>query len=200
MGGGTVVLVLNRRPGESVLIEGDLVITVLSARERAVWLKVAGPEIARPLLLGVSAVSTNETRLEIAAPIAATVDESGVCVELAGPDHPAVASRTTLSLVLLAGNRVNVGAKLEVGVAPSEHGHPCLVLGGPAIGPELRVACIRPAGSCVRLGVDAPGRRVYRMELWEALVAANQAAAGAEDDLFEFTLSQVPAETVGVNP
>ncbi len=73
-------------------------------------------------------------------------------------------------------------------VAPAEsrttdHSRPYLVLGGPAIDTELKIAFIRPVGNSVRLGVDAPGRRIYRKELWEALVAANRAALGADGDL-----------------
>lgn len=191
------MLVLNRRPGESVLIEDDLVVTVLSARESTVWLRVLSPKITLPFLLGVSAISPTETRLEIGAPISATFDEHGARVEVGGPDHPSVAAKTTLSLVLRPGHRLNVAALLEVGVAPSERGHPCIVLGGPAIGPEVRVACIRPVRSCVRLGIDAPGRRVYRMELWEALVAENQAAAGTDDDWSD--LRSVEEKTVGAS-
>lgn len=183
MEGRFFVLVLNRRPGESILVEDDIDISVLRGGNESMWLRIASPKIAPSVLLGATAVSTSELRLEIGAPRKAWIDEEGVHVEVAEGAHPAVAGHATISFFCRPGQIAKVGAGLELGVGPTERGHTCLTLDGPAIGVQIRLALIRLSKSCVRLGVDAPGRRVYRKELWEALVAANTAAAGTGDDL-----------------
>jgi sRNA-binding carbon storage regulator CsrA len=173
------VLVLNRRRGESIYVEEDIDICVLRSTHQAVWLRIAGERIAPPLLLGATALSSEEVRLEIGAPLRAHVDGHEVRIEVASPGQLSVAAHATLSFHCRPGHVAKVGGDLEVGVGPTEHGHPSLTLGGRVIGTHLRLALIRLSTSCVRLGIDAPGRRVYRKELWDALVATNTASADA---------------------
>ncbi len=179
------MLVLNRRPGESILVEGGLVLSVLRVANQVVWLKIAGETIAPPVLLGVTAVSHEELRLEIGAPLRAWVDEDGVRVEVASGGHLSVVKHATLSFLCRPGHVARVGEGLELWVEPTERGHPALTLAGPAVGAQVRLAMIRLTKACARIGVDAPGLRVHRKELWEELVAANTAAAGTSDDLAE---------------
>ena len=177
------MLVLNRRPGESIHVEGDIDISVLRATHESVWLRIAGERIAPSVLLGVTALSPVELRLELGAPLRAWVDDHEVRIEVAGHGHLSAVTHATFSFLCRPGQAARVGEGLELGVEPTEHGHPCLLLGGEAVGASLRIALIRMAKSCVRLGIDAPGLRVHRKELWEALVAANTAAAGTAGDL-----------------
>ena len=177
------MLVLNRRPGESIYVEGDIDISVLRATHQSVWLRIAGERIAPSVLLGATVLSPEELRLEVGAPRRAWVDDQGVRVEVAGHGHLSVVTHATFSFLCRPGQAATVGEDLQLGVGPTEHGHPCLLLGGEAVGAPLRLALIRLANSCVRLGIDAPGLRVHRKELWEALVAANTAAAGTGNDL-----------------
>lgn len=177
------MLVLNRRPGESIVVEGDLDISVLRGANHVVWLRIAGKRIAPSVLLGVTAISPEELRLEIGAPLRARVDERGVSVEVAGSGHLSVVRRATLSFLCRPGHVAEVGDGLELSVEPTERGHPALTLAGPAVGAQVRLAMIRLTKTCARIGVDAPGLRVHRKELWEELVAANTAAAGTGDDL-----------------
>jgi len=177
------VLVLNRRPGESILVEEGIDICVLQAGTDSLFLRIAAPRVDPSVVLGATAVSTRELRLQIGAPSKAWIDEDGVHVEVAGGGHPATAGHATLSFSCRSGLVARVGEGLELGVGPTERGHPCLTLDGPAVGVQVRLALIRLSKSCVRLGVDAPGRRVYRKELWDAVVAANTAAAGTGVDV-----------------
>ena len=177
------MLVLNRRPGESIYVEGDIDISVLRATHQAVWLRIGGERIAPSVILGATALSAEELRLEVGAPLRAWVGDHEVRIEVASRGHLSVEKHATFSFHCRPGQVAKVGEGLELGVGPTERGHPCLTLGGEAVGAQLRLALIRLARSCVRLGIDAPGLRVYRKELWEALVAANTAAAGTGGDL-----------------
>ncbi len=177
------MLVLNRRPGESIFVEGDIEIAVLRATHQAVWLRIAGARIAPAVLLGATALSAEELRLEVGAPLRAWVDDHEVRIEVASRAHLSAAKHATFSFHCRPGQVAKVGGGLELGVGPTERGHPCLTLGGEAVGVQLRLALIRLARSCVRLGIDAPGLRVYRKELWEELVTVNTAAAGTGGEL-----------------
>jgi sRNA-binding carbon storage regulator CsrA len=170
------VLVLNRRQGESIVVEGCVVVRVLSVKGRTVWLQIA-PRDHPTLVLAAAVHSPDTMRLEIAAPSSYMSDDGGIRVELAQSVHAAAQARATVSFLCGARQRVSVGDRIELAVSPSDREHPNLALRGSAIGDELRLALIRPIGNCIRIGVDAPGRRVYRKELWEALVAENTAAA-----------------------
>ena len=177
------MLVLNRRPGESIYVEGDIDICFLRATHQTVWLRIAGGRITPSVLLGATALSAEELRLEVGAPIRAWVDDHEVRIEVANRGHLSVETHATFSFLCRPGQVAKVGEGLELGVGPTERGHPCLTLGGEAVGAQLRLALIRLARSCVRLGIDAPGLRVYRRELWEAVVASNTAAAGTQGGL-----------------
>lgn len=177
------MLVLNRRPGESIVIEHGIHLTVLSVTDRKVWLFLEAPGVDPPVRVSATAVSDEEARLEIGAPAAIAVDGDQITVEVGGEGHPAMATQATFSLNRSVGQSVAVGDGLRLGIGSVAKGNPCITIEGPSIGSGLRITLIRPAGSYVRIGVEAPERRVYRKELWDDMVAANQAAAGEDDDL-----------------
>jgi sRNA-binding carbon storage regulator CsrA len=77
---------------------------------------------------------------------------------------------------------VEIGEDLWVAIASISKGNPCVTFGGKAIGDPFSITLIRPAGSYVRLGVDAPNRRVYREELWD-FVQAGEAKEPRDDGL-----------------
>ncbi|MGH9088509.1 MAG: carbon storage regulator [Acidimicrobiales bacterium] len=177
------MLVLNRRPGESIIIEHGINLTVLSVTDRKVWLCIEAPGVEPPVRVSASAVSDDAARLEVGAPTAITMDGDRIAVAVGGEGHPALSAQATFSLNRSVGQSVTVGDGLVVGIGSVAKGNPCVTLEGPKIGTGLRITLIRPAGSYVRIGVEAPDRRVYRKELWDDMVAANKAAAGEDDDL-----------------
>lgn len=180
------MLVLNRHFGESIIIEGGVTITVLSAENRTVWLRVAGEKLSPSLLVGACCTSSVSMRLSIGAPLSMVIDEPGVRVQLAGQDHPSRRSQAVVSFYRTSGEEVLLSNGAVLRVKGTEHEHPNLVLSGDPLGGEISLAFIRPVGSWIRLGVDAPQRRVYRKELWEEIVASNSAALDEEDDLANF--------------
>ena len=177
------MLVLNRRPGESIVIERGIHLTVLSVTDRKVWLCIEAPGVEPPVRVSATAISEEEARLEIGAPTALGLHGDDIRVEVGGEGHPALATQATFSLNRTVGQSLSVGDGLQVGIGSVAKGNPCITLDGPTIGSGVRITLIRPAGSYVRIGVEAPDRRVYRKELWDDMVTANQAAAGEDDDL-----------------
>lgn len=174
------MLVLNRRPGESIIIERDISVRVDSASDRKAWLCVEAPGVDTPVRLAASVVAEDEVRFEVGAPASVSFDADGVRVEVGDASHPASAAQATIALNLRAGQSVAIGDGLRVGIGPMNRSNPCVSLEGPLMGSDVRITVIRQVGSYVRLGVDAPGRRVYRKELWDEVVGANQAAAGED--------------------
>lgn len=187
------MLVLNRHFGESIIIEGGISVTVLSAKDRTVWLKVEGDVLYPPLFLGALGTSPTSMRLSIGSPLSMLVAEAGIRVALASGDHPSRPSQTLVSFECRTGDEVFVDNGIVLGVKATEHEHPNLILSGESLGEAVALAFIKPFGNWVRLGVDAPGRRVYRKELWEELTASNVAAVTSDDDLSDL----LPKEASG---
>jgi sRNA-binding carbon storage regulator CsrA len=166
------MLVLNRRPGESIVIEPDLRVTVLSVTDRRVWIGLRADGASRTLRVSATVVSSSEARLEIVPMSAVRFAGDRVRVTMATEQDAAVAARAGLAIDRHPGERVEVGDDVWVALASISKGNPTITFGGSAIGDELSITLIRPAGSYVRLGVDAPHRRVYREELWDAVQAS----------------------------
>lgn len=171
------MLVLNRRPGESIVIEPDLRVTVLSVTDRRVWISLCVDGASVTLRVCATAVSASEARLEIVPMSSVQFVGDRVRVTIATEQDEAVAARAGLAIDRRPGERVEVGDDVWVALASISKGNPTITFGGSAIGDELSVTLIRPAGSYVRIGVDAPNRRVYREELWDAV----QASGGTRD-------------------
>jgi sRNA-binding carbon storage regulator CsrA len=183
------MLVLNRRPGESIIIEPDLRLTVLSVTERRVWIGVWPSATSPALRISATVLSDLEARLEIGPLSSVSFDGDVVRIVAAGAEHPASAQQAGLAINRTLGQRVK--------------GNPSLTFGGEAVGDELTITLIRPAGSYVRIGVDAPMRRVYREELWESVQAAQAGglegtdSAAADAAAADAVAIDVPADHIG---
>lgn len=177
------MLVLNRRPDESIVVEGGIHLTVLSVAERKVVLGVTAPGLEHPVRLSSATVAEDAVRLEIGPPTSVQIEADDVRIDVAGEGDPAATVEAMLSLVRQVGQSVTVGDQLTVTVASISKGNPCLQLTGPTIGFSVTVTVLRTMGSYVRIGIDAPSdRRVFRKELWEDVAAANRAAVGGLND------------------
>lgn len=175
------MLVLNRRAGESIVIEDGVHLSVLSVTDRKVWLCIEAPCVDPPVRVSASAVSETEARIEIGAPVSVAIEDGEARVQVAGAGHPSIQSQATIGFNRRVGESVVVGDGLRVGLASLAKGNPSLTLEGPDMAEGLTITVIRPVGRYVRIGVDAPERRVYRKELWDEVMAANRAAAGDTD-------------------
>lgn len=174
------MLVLNRRPGESIIIEPDLRVTVLSVTDRRVWIGMRSASAFPELRVSATAISPNEARLEIVPMSSVVFDGDRVRITTGAEGDAANAARAGLAVDRKPGERVEVGDELWVAVASVSKGNPSITFGGSAIGDEFSITLIRPAGSYVRLGVDAPNRRVYREELWDVVQASGGTQQGSD--------------------
>lgn len=187
------MLVLNRRGGESIVIDHGIEVMVLSVSDRKVWLGIEAPDLSVPVRLSAVALSDKAVRIEIGAPRRVAVDDE-IRIEVASSTHPSFASHGVVGFTRLIGQSITVtpcigdgdagsatSSDVKIGVASLAKGNPSLSIEGPRIGTGVRVTVVRQTGSYVRIGVEAPGRRVYRKELWEEVVSANRVAAAAED-------------------
>jgi sRNA-binding carbon storage regulator CsrA len=189
------MLVLNRRPGESIVIEPDLRVTVLSVSDRRVWIGIRAESSFPELRVSATAVSAHEARLEIVPLSSVRFDGDRVRITTAAEGESASAVHAGLAVDRRPGERVEIGDDLWVAVSSISKGNPSITFGGGAIGDEFSITLIRPAGSYVRLGVDAPNRRVYREELWEVV-----RAGGTRQGAGEGVLAPVTAETTPPGP
>lgn len=171
------MLVLNRRPGESIVIEHGVQVSVLSVTDRKVWLSIEAPGVDPPVRVSATALSDTEARIEIGAPVSLSLEDGAVRVDVARPGHLAARAQATIGLNRRVGESVHVGDSLTVGLGSLAKGNPTLSIEGPSIADGLRITLIRPVGNYVRIGVEAPDRRVYRKELWDDVLASNRAAA-----------------------
>lgn len=179
------MLVLNRRSGESIIIEPDVRAMVLSIEEGRVWFQLHGLGTVSDLRLSATVVSVAEARLEIGPLVSVDFDAAGVRLRSAPTSHPAAAMQAGLSISRRVGERVEIDDEVWIEIGTLPKGNPSVAFGGVGVGEPFTLAVIRPSGSYVRIGVDAPNRRVYREELWDAVRMTKQ-DAGAE----------VPAETL----
>ncbi len=166
------MLVLNRRPGESIVIEPDLRVTVLSVTDRRVWVGISSASAFRELRVSATVLSPSEARLEIVPMSSVVFDGEQVRISTGAEGDAAETLHAGLAVDRQPGQRVDVGDELWVAVSSISKGNPTITFGGGVIGEEFSITLIRPAGSYVRLGVDAPNRRVYREELWDAVQAS----------------------------
>jgi sRNA-binding carbon storage regulator CsrA len=166
------MLVLNRRPGETIVIEPDFRVTVLSVTDRRVWIGLRFPGELPELRVSATVVSPSEARLEIVPMASVEFDGDRVRITTPADGDPAAASRAGLALDRKPGERVDVGDGVWIAVDSISKGNPTVTFGGGDIGDAFSITLIRPAGSYVRLGVDAPDRRVYREELWDVVRAS----------------------------
>lgn len=191
------MLVLNRRPNESIVIEPDLRVTVLSVSDRRVWIGMRADGAFPELRISATVISSTEARLEIVPMSSVRFDGDRVRITTAADGDAASAARAGFAVDRKPGERVEVGDDLWVAVASISKGNPSITFGGSAIGDEFSITLIRPAGSYVRLGVDAPKRRVYREELWDVV----QASGGMRETPGQALLAPVAADaTVSVSP
>jgi carbon storage regulator CsrA len=167
------MLVLNRRPGESIIIEPDLRVTVLSLSDRRVWIGLRAPGAVVELHISATVVSPEEARLEIVPASSVAFERGRVRITTAPQGAAAATMRAGLAVDRKPGEWVEVGEDLRIAVASITKGNPSLEFDGKAIGNAFSITLIRPAGSYVRLGVDAPDRRVYREELWDVVQSSS---------------------------
>lgn len=156
------MLVLNRRPGEAILVEPDIRIKVVSVLERKATLAMSSGTLPAPVQVSAS-LTNGLARLEV-GPLAGVSFEDGVHVDIASDKHPRPHAQAALVICCQLNEEIEVGSGLLIAVTATK-GSPRITFSGPDIGEPFSVVVIRPATSSARFGIDAAGRKVYREEL-----------------------------------
>jgi carbon storage regulator len=173
------MLVLRRRPSESILFDGGLKMTLAALHEHRAWLSFAAPCLTEPVTLA-----------------AVRVGPTGACLGVRGPrslgeEGPTLEVRTggPASAVLLV-NRA-VGEQLgfqgmTVTLKAVEAERAVLRLGLEVVPGAVDVSIFSVTGAEAKIGIEAPREvRVFREEVWQELEAANTGAGApwSEADL-----------------
>ena len=173
------MLVLRRRPTESILFDGGLKMTLAGLQEHRAWLTFAAPCLAEPVTLAALGVAGGEACVGIRGPRA--VGEGGRALEVTAGGSDAA--------VLLVNRGVGdqlVFAGMTVTLQAVEADRAVLRLSLDGLPGPVDVSIFSVTGAEAKIGIEAPREvRVFREEGWQELEAAN-ADAGArwsESDL-----------------
>jgi len=194
------MLVLRRRASEAIVFDGGLVVTLVDVIDHHAWLAFASPSVAKPVVVSVLCVDGDTTCIGVRNP--ASLRRTGNRVEidlapdeLAADDQTAVTARATnprpMDTVLL----INTGRDdllsiegLTLTVSSVEQGRAVLSAKTSETDVPIGVSVFSVSGAEVKIGIEAPDHvRVYREEVWLAMLEANAGAASAgvwsSDDL-----------------
>ncbi len=166
------MLVLNRRPGGSIIIDPDIKLTVLSVVDHQVRIGLRSARVDPMLCVRAAVVAPTTVRVELGPMAAVSVEGDTVQVTLPERDRRVLRPDAVLAIDRQSGERIEIGGELWVSPSVTSDGFPCLTYGGRVIGERFSITAIRPQGGGVRLGIDAPARKVVREEIWACPDAA----------------------------
>lgn len=180
------MLVLRRRPNESILFDGGLKMTLAGLEEHRAWLSFAAPCLAEPVTLAAVQVSGEGACLAVRGP--RTVGDGGPAIEVrtgGAEGGVLLVNRAVGELVVFDGLTVAVqGVEAERAVLRLS----LAVLPGP-----VDVSIFSVTGAEAKIGIEAPREvRVFREEVWQELEAANTGAGAhwSESDLATLSASR----------
>lgn len=167
------MLVLRRRPCESIVFDGGLKITVTALQDQRAWLAISAPDVTDPVVLAVLSVGTEEACIGVRGPD--TIARDGAVLTLG--------TRADDDLVLLTTRRpgdILRFSGLNVTIDAVETDRAVLGLELAAITGRVTISAFPATGGEVKIGIDAPREvRVFREEVWRELESANtNAGAG----------------------
>lgn len=173
------MLVLRRRPTESILFDGGLKMTLAALQEHRAWLSFAAPCLPQAVTLAALQVGAHAACLGIRGPRTVGDEAPVLEVDTGGGD----------GIVLLV-NR-GVGEKvafpgMTVTVQGVEAERAVLRLALEVLPGPVDVSIFSVTGAEAKIGIEAPREvRVFREEVWQELEAANTGAGArwSESDL-----------------
>ena len=180
------MLVLRRRPSESILFDGGLKMTLTSLQEHRAWLAFAAPCLHEPVTLAALGVEDERACVGIRGP------------RLVGDDGAALEVRTggSEATVLLVNRAVGEQLAFEgmtVTLQAIEAERAVLRLGLEVVPGPVDVSIFSVTGAEAKIGIEAPREvRVFREEVWQELEAANAGAGAAWSETDLASLSVTP--------
>lgn len=181
------MLVLRRRPLESILFDGGIKLTVAGLADHRAWIALSAPALESDLVLSVASVSGDSACIAIQGP--ASVRREGAALEI-------TTEAGDSERVLLVNRRVGEPLRLPgltLSVSAIEHDRALLRLELAGIAGPIGLSVFPVAGAEVKIGIEAPEHiRVFRQEVFEELAAANTGASEqwSESDLASLSAGQ----------
>lgn len=180
------MLVLRRRPLESILFDGGLKITLVGVVDQHAWLSLSAPCLSAEVVLSPVQSTAGSVCLALRGPRAISEENDGLHLELGG-------SPNTVLLVNRAIGEVLHTSGLALCLKAVETGRAVLKVELACITGEIGVSIFSVTGSEAKIGIEAPREvRVLRDEVWRELEAANAGAgeAWSESDLAALTATR----------
>ena len=167
------MLVLRRRPLESILFDGGLKLTLAGVVDQRAWLSLSAPCLSAEVVLSPLQTTAGSVCLALRGPRALSEDERGLHLELGGsPDAVVLINRSIGQCVHTSG--------LALSLKAVEAGRAVLKLELACIAGEIGVSIFSVSGAEAKIGIEAPREvRVLRDEVWRELEAANAGAGAA---------------------
>ncbi len=180
------MLVLRRRPNESILFDGGLKMTLAGLEEHRAWLSFAAPCLVDPVTLAAVHVSGDGACLGVRRP------------RTVGDDGPVLGVRTGgaeagVLLVNRAVGELLAFEGLTVTLQAVESERAVLRLALAVLPGPVDVSIFSVTGAEAKIGIEAPREvRVFREEVWQELEAANTGAGArwSESDLAALSASR----------
>ena len=173
------MLVLRRRPLESILFDGGLKVTLAGVVDQRAWLSLSAPCLSAEVVLSPVQSTASSVCLALRGPRALTEEQDGLHLELGGSADAVVLVNRSIGDVLHTSG-------LTLSLKAIEAGRAVLRLELACITGEIGVSIFSVTGSEAKIGIEAPREvRVLRDEVWRELEAANAGAgeAWSEADL-----------------
>lgn len=180
------MLVLRRRPTESILFDGGLKMTLAALQEHRAWLGFAAPCLAEPVTLAALQVAPGGACIGIRGP--RTVGSDGAALEV----RTGGAEAAVLLVNRQIGERL-VFEGMTVTLQAVEADRAVLRLSLEVVPGPVDVSIFAVTGAEAKIGIEAPREvRVFREEVWQELEAANTGAGArwSESDLAALSASR----------
>lgn len=180
------MLVLRRRPFESILFDGGLKLTLAALQEHRAWLSFSAPGLEREIVLAALGVSNDGACIGVRAP--RSIGEDGPTLEIVtgGSDQVVVLVNRKL------GEQLRFPG-MSVSLQAVEGDRAVLALELASVGGTIGVSIFSVTGAEAKIGIEAPREvRVFREEVWQELEAANtEAGSGwSESDLASLSVTR----------
>jgi sRNA-binding carbon storage regulator CsrA len=164
------MLVLRRRPCESIVFDGGLRIKVNALQDQRAWLAISAPELRTEIVLATIATTPDHACIAVRGPSAIAREADGaLALDVQDDDLVLLVNRALGEAISFPGLRVSVAA--------IETDRAVLALELAAVSGRLTISAFPATGGEVKIGIEAPREvRVFREEVWRELESANTSA------------------------
>jgi sRNA-binding carbon storage regulator CsrA len=176
------MLVHKRRPGQGIVLDGVLSVTVTEIAPE-VWLSIEAIAVGvAPVISATSSAAGDKIVFGIRAPMSFTSTEETTTVTTSPNADP----QSQLTLPLPRHHHISVdGIDIEIDKLDGgeHHGKALLHIHSPGLDPVIDLAVLTRYHYAIDLATDAPSStRIYRSEVWKPAAESNEDAANWSSD------------------